>query len=86
MKKQAVSRPTTYLLGELDILPLVNFDISCNAMAQGSSRLSRGLAFSRYVNERFGAQHKVVVLDGCGHSTRCMLTADQALPLLFPKE
>jgi hypothetical protein len=33
------------LLGELDILPLVSFDISCAAMAQGSYRLARGMAF-----------------------------------------
>jgi len=86
LKQQAATRPTTFLLGELDILPLVNFDISCNAMAQGASRLSRGLAFARYVRENFGAQHKVVVLNGCGHHTRCMLTSDQSLPLLFPKD
>jgi len=84
--KQAVSRPTTYVLGELDILPLVNFDISCPAMAQGNSRLARGLAFSRYIRDNFGAKHPTVVLDGCGHSTRCMLTHDRMLPLLFPKD
>ncbi len=83
--KQAVSRPTTYVLGELDILPLVNFDISCPAISQGNSRLARGLAFSRYIRDNFGAQHLTVVLDGCGHSTRCMLTHDRMLPLLFPK-
>ena len=86
LRKQLASRPTTYLLGELDVLPLVNFDISCNAMSQGGSRLARGLAFSRHVRESLGAEHKVVVLQGCGHSTRCMLTADQALPLLFPRD
>jgi hypothetical protein len=84
--RQAVSRPTTYVLGELDILPLVNFDISCPAMAQGNSRLARGLAFSRYIRDVFGAKHPTVVLDGCGHSTRCMLTHDRMLPILFPKE
>lgn len=82
--RQAVGRPTTYVLGELDILPLVNFDISCPAMSQGGSRLARGLAFSRYVRENFGAKHPTVVLDGCGHSTRCMLTHERMLPLLFP--
>lgn len=86
LKKQVVTRPTTFLLGELDILPLVNFDISCAAMAQGASRLARGLAFSRYLRDNYGAQHKTVVVDGCGHNTRCMLTADAALPLLFPRD
>ncbi len=86
LKKQIVSRPTTFLLGELDILPLVNFDISCAAMAQGSSRLARGMAFGKYVRENYGAQHKTLVVEGCGHNTRCMLTADAALPLLFPRD
>jgi len=71
---------------ELDVLPLVNFDVSCNAMSQGGSRLSRGLAFARYLQESYGATHRTVVVDGCGHHTRCILTADQALPLLFPKD
>jgi len=84
LKKQAVGRPMTLVLGELDILPLVNFDISCNAMAQGSSRLSRGLAYGKYIRESHGAKHATIVVPGCGHSTRCMFTADQALPLLFP--
>ena len=84
--KQAVSRPTTFVLGELDILPLVNFDISCPAMSQGNSRLARGLAFSRHMRDNYGAKHPTVVLDGCGHSTRCMLTHDRMLPILFPKE
>jgi len=86
LKKQIVGRPATFLLGELDILPLVNFDISCAAMAQGSSRLARGLAFGKYVRENYGALHKTVVVEGCGHHTRCMLTADAALPLLFPRD
>jgi hypothetical protein len=33
LKRQLASRPTTYLLGELDILPLGGFDASCAAMA-----------------------------------------------------
>jgi hypothetical protein len=86
LKKQVVNRTTTFLLGELDILPLVNFDISCAAMAQGASRLARGLAFGKYVRENYGARHQTVVVEGCGHNTRCMLTADAALPLLFPRD
>ena len=86
LKQQAVNRPATFLLRELDILPLVNFDVSCNAMAQGASRLARGLAFTRYLRENFGAKHAVVVVKSCGHHTRCMLTGEPALPLLFPKE
>src|SRR5450631_184740 len=84
LKKQLAARPTTYLLGEVDILPLGIFDTSCPAMAQGPTRLARGLAFSRYANEHQGENHKSVVVPYCGHSARCMFTSDVALPLIFP--
>jgi hypothetical protein len=86
LKAQVVNRTATFVFGELDVLPLVNFDISCSAMAQGASRLARGLAYTRYLSERFAAKHKVIVVPGCGHHTRCMLTSDQTLPILFPKD
>jgi pimeloyl-ACP methyl ester carboxylesterase len=86
LKQQLAARPTTYLLGELDILPLYGFDSSCPAMAQGPTRLARGLAYARYVSEKFGAQHRMLVVPACGHNARCMFTADPVLPLLFPKE
>src|SRR5207237_353867 len=35
LKKQLVERPATYLLGQVDVLPLGGFDSSPNAMAQG---------------------------------------------------
>ena len=47
LKKQLLSRPTTYLLGELDVLPLGGMDVSCAAMAQGPTRLARGLSFAK---------------------------------------
>jgi len=84
LKKQLAARPVTYLLGELDILPLGGFDSSCPAMAQGPTRLARGQAFAKYVNKKYAAQHKVVVVSLCGHNARCMFTAESALPLLFP--
>jgi len=68
------------------VLPLYGFDSSCPAMAQGPTRLARGLAYARYVSEKFGAQHRTLVVPACGHSARCMFTADPVLPLLFPKE
>src|SRR5205814_6076220 len=46
LKKQFASRSVTYLLGQLDTLPLAGFDSSCPAMAQGPSRLARGQAFA----------------------------------------
>jgi pimeloyl-ACP methyl ester carboxylesterase len=86
LKKQLSARPTTYLLGGLDILPLFGFDGSCAAMAQGPTRLARGLAFGKYVNERFGAMHSSVIVPACGHNARCMFTDNTALTLLFPKK
>ena len=84
LKTQLASRPVTYLLGEADILPLGVFDTSCPAMAQGPTRLARGLAFSRYVKENRGGNHRAVVVPFCSHSARCIFTSDEALPLIFP--
>jgi len=85
LKKQLAARPVTYLLGELDTLPLAGFDSSCPAMAQGPNRLARGQAFANYVNRKYNAQHKAIVVPLCGHNARCMFTAEPALPILFPK-
>ncbi|SRR5579883_2359029 len=85
LKKQLISRPTIYLLGEIDILPLGGFDSSCPAMAQGPTRLARGQAFAKYVHQKFGAEQKVTVVSLCGHNARCMFTSEQALPIVFPK-
>jgi pimeloyl-ACP methyl ester carboxylesterase len=84
LRRQLAARPVTYLLGELDILPLGGFDGSCAAMAQGPTRLARGQAFAKYVNEKLGAKHEVTVVPLCGHNARCMFTANAALPLIFP--
>ena len=86
LKAQLAARPLTYLVGELDILPLYGFDASCAAMAQGPTRLARGLAFGKYVREGFGAQHTTLVVPACGHSARCMFTSERVLPVIFPKE
>jgi pimeloyl-ACP methyl ester carboxylesterase len=85
MKQQLASRRATYMLGGLDILPLFGFDSSCAAAAQGPTRLARGLAFSRYVADRFGAKHDTLIVPSCGHNSRCMFTDNMALGVLFPK-
>jgi len=85
IRKQMSARPTTYLLGELDILPLGGFDGSCPAMAQGPTRLARGQAFAKHVNEKFGAKHAVAIVPLCGHNARCIFTSETALPVIFPK-
>jgi hypothetical protein len=84
LARQLRERSVTYLLGGLDILPIAGFDGSCPAMAQGPTRLARGIAFNTYVNEKHGAHHRTVVLPVCGHNDRCMFTANPALQLLFP--
>jgi pimeloyl-ACP methyl ester carboxylesterase len=85
LKKQLAARPATYLLGGLDILPLFGFDGSCGAMAQGPTRMARGLAYALYVNERAGAKHDVREVPSCGHNARCMFTDPAAMALIFPK-
>jgi molybdate transport system substrate-binding protein len=86
LKRQLVARPVTYLLGELDILPLYGFDATCSAMAQGPTRLARGVAYTKYVTEILGAQHRQVIVPACPHNARCIFTSEVSLPVLFPKQ
>ena len=85
ISQQLVNRHVTYLLGEADVLPLGVFDTSCSAMAQGPTRLARGLAFQEYVKDVLHGDHRVVVVPFCSHSQRCMFTSDVALHLMFPE-
>jgi pimeloyl-ACP methyl ester carboxylesterase len=85
LKKQLVSRPTTFLFGQVDTLPLGGFDSSCPAMAQGATRRARGEAYVKYVNERLGAKHPALIVPECGHNDRCVYTTDAVLPIIFPK-
>jgi pimeloyl-ACP methyl ester carboxylesterase len=85
LRKQLVDRPTTYLLGQVDVLPLGGFDSSPNAMAQGPTRRARGEAFFKYVNETLGAKHKAIIVPECGHNDRCIYTTDLVFPTIFPK-
>jgi pimeloyl-ACP methyl ester carboxylesterase len=85
LKKQLVSRPTTFLFGQVDTLPLGGFDSSCPAMAQGATRRARGEAYVKYINERFGATHAMQIVPECGHNDRCVYTTDAVLPVVFPK-
>ena len=84
LTRQLVSRPFTYLLSEVDVLPLSGFDGSCAAMAQGPTRQARGQAYAKYVNERLGGHHQVVVVTGCGHNGRCIYTSEPWLRIAFP--
>lgn len=84
LRKQLVERPTTYLLGQVDVLPLGGFDSSPVAMAQGPTRRARGEAFFKYVTETMGAKHKAIIVSECGHNDRCVFTTDVVLPVIFP--
>ena len=83
--KQLVERPTTYLLGQVDVLPLGGFDGSANAMAQGPTRRARGEAFFKYVTQTLGAKHNAIIVPECGHNDRCIFTTDVVFPVIFPK-
>jgi pimeloyl-ACP methyl ester carboxylesterase len=85
LKTQLVARPTTYLLGQVDTLPLGGFDSSCPAMAQGATRRARGEAFVKFLNERMGAKQAIQIVPECGHNDRCVYTTDAVLPIIFPK-
>lgn len=85
LKKQLVERPTTYLLGQVDVLPLGGFDSSPTAMAQGPTRRARGEAFFTYVTETLGAKHNAIIVPECGHNDRCMFTTDIVFPVIFPQ-
>lgn len=85
LRRNLATRDVTYLLGEFDTLPVYGFDSSCAAMAQGPTRLARGIAYWNYLRSRYDARHKLVVVPACGHNGRCMYTADEALPVIFPK-
>lgn len=84
LKKNLIERDIVYLLGELDTLPIGGFDSSCSAMAQGPSRFARGLSYWNYMKSKYSANHKLVTVPFCGHNGRCMYTADQAMPVIFP--
>lgn len=86
LKKQLLARPATYMVGELDTLPIAGFDASCPAMAQGQHRRARGVAYTEYIKQNYGATPAFMVIPLCGHNARCMFTADSALPVLFPKQ
>jgi pimeloyl-ACP methyl ester carboxylesterase len=84
LKRQLASRPTTYLLSQVDVLPLGGFDAGPQAMAQGATRRARGEAFVKYVNERLGGHAKAMIVPECGHNDRCVYTTDEVLKVIFP--
>ena len=86
LTKQLVARPTTYLLGQVDVLPLGGFGGSPKAMAQAPTRRARGEAFFKSVTGALGAKHAAIIVPECGHNDRCIYTTDIVLPVIFPKD
>jgi pimeloyl-ACP methyl ester carboxylesterase len=84
LRRQLAERPTTYLLGQVDVLPLGGFDSSPKAMAQGPTRRARGEAFVKYITDSLGAKPKAIIVPECGHNDRCIYTTDIVFPVIFP--
>lgn len=84
IRKQLLARPVTYLMGELDTLPIASFDSSCISMAQGPSRYDPAKGYFAHVTELKAKDHTFVTVPMCGHNNRCRWTADPALPVVFP--
>jgi hypothetical protein len=84
LRSNLVTRSVTYVEGQVDTLPISGFDSSPKADAQGPQRRARGEAFVMYLDHHLGAKQTLVIVPGCSHNSRCVLTADNVLPLLFP--
>ena len=84
LRKQLVERPTTYLFGQVDILPLGGFDSSPVAMTQGPTRRARGEAFVKFLADSLGAKPSAMIVSECGHNDRCVFTTKEVLPVIFP--
>ena len=85
LRRNLTRRDTTYLLSQIDVLPLGGFDDSPDAMAQGATRRQRGEAFADFLRTRLGATPKVVIVPECGHNDRCVYTTPEVLGVVFPK-
>lgn len=84
LRKNLVSRPITYLLGQLDVLPLGGFDDSPSAMSQGPTRRARGEALVKFITDSLGGKPNALIVSECGHHNRCMFTANEIFPVIFP--
>ncbi len=85
LRKNLVERPTTYLFGQVDVLPLGGFDLSPVAMAQGPSRRARGEAFVKFISDSLGAKPNAMIVSECGHNDRCVFTTNDVFPAIFPR-
>lgn len=84
LRKNLAERPTTYLFGQVDVLPLGGFDSSPVAMTQGPTRRARGEAFVKLLADSLGAKPNAMIVSECGHNDRCVFTTKEVLPVIFP--
>ncbi len=79
-------RPVTYLLGENDNDPNHRLlDKDCAAMAQGPTRLARGLAFKLYLESFYAPNvQRFETVPGVGHNAARMFRSPAGLAALFP--
>ncbi|MDE2356187.1 MAG: hypothetical protein KGL69_05480 [Alphaproteobacteria bacterium] len=84
LRAHLVSRRATYVLSQVDVLPLGGFDGSPDAMAQGATRRQRGEAFVDYLHTALGGDSPAIIVPECGHNDRCVFTTDAVLPVIFP--
>lgn len=84
LRHQLATRNATYLLGQVDVLPLGGFDSSPKAMAQGPTRRARGEAFVKFIADSLGAHPNTIIVPECGHNDRCIYTTDIVFPVIFP--
>jgi pimeloyl-ACP methyl ester carboxylesterase len=84
LRRNLAHRDVTYLLSQVDTLPLGGFDDSPRAMAQGATRRQRGEAFVQHIRDSLGDKAPVIIVPECGHNDRCVYTTDAVLPVIFP--
>jgi hypothetical protein len=85
LRRAYLERDVIYLLGTNDDNPDgEDLDQSCEANAQGHSRLSRGASYFAYLRKELpDFQHRLQLVFGVGHSARAMFTSTCGLAALF---
>ncbi|WP_422088190.1 hypothetical protein [Variovorax sp.] len=89
-RRQYAEADISYLEGALDSNDAKGtayrvLDRSCAALAQGSFRLQRGLAYAQYDRAVLapGKQRQVVVVPGCAHDVACVFPSEAARAALI---
>ena len=85
LKKQLIARPTTFLVGQVDTLPLGGFDSSCTRDgARSDTPLARRGLCEVPERDSWARRTQIQVVSECGHNDRCIFTTDAVFPKIFP--